>query len=385
MSDLLPVRFRVHSSISEIAQQAWDSLVDEETKPFLEWSWLEALERSGSVSPKSGWHPRHATLWRGSKLVAAAPAYLKDHSHGEFVFDWSWATAAERAGFRYYPKLVVSVPMTPATGKRLLVAPGEDRPAQERQLVSAILQYARSENLSSVHVLFPTQSECAALEAAGLCIRLGVQYHWFNAGYASFDDYLGRFNAKRRHHLRRERRALVEQGIEVRTLRGDELANVDPQEVFRLYCSTVDKYPWGQRQLTAAFFERALSDFGHRVELVEARRGGRLVAGAFNLASSEVLYGRYWGCFEEHPFLHFNVCLYHSVEECIGRGRQRFEPGAGGEHKLVRGFEPSLTYSAHWIFDPGLDRAVRAFLSHERAAIERGLPSWRAETGFKSP
>jgi len=385
MSDPLPLQFRVHRSISEIPQEAWDSLLDDGATPFLEWSWLDALEQSGSVAPRTGWHPRHATLWQGSKLVAAAPAYLKDHSHGEFVFDWSWATAAERVGLRYYPKLAVCVPMTPATGRRMLVARGEDRASRERQLISAIQQYARSQDLSSVHVLFPTEQEIPNLEAAGLCIRLGVQYHWMNEGYASFEDFLARFNAKRRHQLRRERRALLEQKIQVRTVRGDELAGADPREIFRLYCSTVDKYPWGQRQLVPAFFERALKQFRHRVELVEARREGRLVAGAFNLASADVLYGRYWGCLEDHPFLHFNVCLYHSIDECIGRGRRRFEPGAGGEHKLVRGFEPRLTYSAHWILEPSLDRAVRAFLVHERAAIERGLPSWRAETGFKSP
>ncbi len=385
MSDPLPLQLRVHPAISEISQDAWDALVDEEGTPFVEWSWLDALERSESVSPQTGWHPRHATLWRGSKLVAAAPAYLKRHSHGEFVFDWSWAAAAERAGLRYYPKLIVSVPMTPATGRRILVAKGEDRADRQRELIRGILQYARSENLSSVHVLFPTERECRTLEAAGFCLRLGVQYHWVNSGYGSYEDYLARFNSKRRHQLKRERRALVEQGIQVRTLRGDELADVDPGEVFQLYCSTVDKYPWGHRQLQPSFFDHILRQFRSRVELVEARRDGRRVAGAFNIASPDVLYGRYWGCFEDHPFLHFNVCMYHSVEECIRRGRRRFEPGAGGEHKLVRGFEPRLTYSAHWIFDPALDRAVRAFLAHERAAIERGLPSWRAEAGFKSP
>lgn len=385
MSDPLPLQFRVHRSISEIPQEAWDSLLDDGAKPFLEWSWLDGLEQSGSVAPRTGWHPRHAALWQGSRLMAAAPAYLKDHSHGEFVFDWSWATAAERVGLRYYPKLVVCVPMTPATGRRMLVASGEDRASRERQLISGLLQYARSQDLSSMHVLFPTEQEIPSLEATGLSVRLGVQYHWINEGYASFEDFLARFNAKRRHQLKRERRALLEQKIQVRTVRGDELAKVDPQEVFQLYCSTVDKYPWGQRQLVPAFFERMLKQFRHRVELVEARREGRLVAGAFNLASADALYGRYWGCFEDHPFLHFNVCLYHSIDECIGRRRRRFEPGAGGEHKLVRGFEPRLTYSAHWIFEPSLDRAVRAFLVHERAAIERGLPSWRAETGFKSP
>jgi len=384
MSAPLPVQLRLHTSISDISREAWDGLLDEDSIPFLEWRWLEALEESGSISPAAGWHPRHLSLWRGSRLVAAAPAYLKAHSHGEFVFDWSWASAAERVGLRYYPKLVLAVPLTPATGRRILVAPGENRAERTRELLSGALEYARSENLSSVHVLFPTEEECGPIEAAGFAVRLGVQYHWLNHGYASTEDFLARFNSRRRNQLRRERRAPKEQGIDIRTRRGEELLSVDPNEVFKLYCTTVDKHVWGYRHLEPSFFRRVLSGFRDRVELVEARRGGRLIAGAFNLASPTALYGRYWGCFEEHPFLHFNVCLYHSIDECILRGTGRFEPGAGGEHKLVRGFEPRLTYSAHWLFHHGLDKAVRAFLSHERAAIQAGLPAWHRETGFKS-
>jgi predicted N-acyltransferase len=385
VSDPLPIQLRIHQSISDISQPAWDALVDQPSIPFLEWHWLNALEESESVSAKTGWHPRHLTLWRGAKLVAAAPAYLKDHSHGEFVFDWSWASAAERAGLRYYPKLIIAVPMTPATSRRILVAPGEDRVARLGELLRGALEFARSERLSSVHVLFPTEEECASLESLGFCTRLGVQYHWLNHGYCQYEDYLAQFNSKRRNQLRRERRALGDQGITVRTLRNEELSEVRPKDVYRLYCSTVDKYLWGHRNLQPSFFTRVLSAFRHRIELVEARRQGRLVAGAFNVSSPNVLYGRYWGCFEEHPFLHFNVCFYHSIEESIRRGLGRFEPGAGGEHKLVRGFEPSLTYSAHWLFHPALDRAVRAFLAQEQAAIQQGLPIWKAETGFKSP
>ena len=384
MSAPLPLQLRLHTSIAEIPRDAWDALLDEQCIPFLEWRWLEALEESGSVSPASGWHPRHLSLWRGSKVVAAAPAYLKQHSHGEFVFDWSWASAAERVGLRYYPKLILAVPLTPATGRRILVARGENRAERTRELLTGALEYARSENLSSVHVLFPTEEERQALEHAGFALRLGVQYHWLNRGYPRPEDFLARFNSKRRNQLRRERRAPQEQGIAIRTLRGEELSGVDPNEVFALYCTTVDKHVWGYRHLESSFFTRVLAGFRDRLELVEARRAGRLVAGAFNLASPQALYGRYWGSFEEHPFLHFNVCLYHSIDECIRRGTARFEPGAGGEHKLVRGFEPSLTYSAHWLFHPGLDKAVRAFLAHERAAIQAGLPSWHQETGFKS-
>ncbi len=383
MSTPLPLTLRVHRAITDVPRAAWDALLDAEGVPFTEWAFLEALEGGGCAVPERGWHPRHLTLWRGNRLVAAAPAYLKDDSHGEFVFDWSWASAAERVGLRYYPKLVLAVPFTPATGRRVLVAPGEDRAAREAELYGAAVEYARAENLSGVHVLFPTAAEASVLEGLGYALRLGVQYHWVNHGYRSVEDFLARFHSKRRHQLRRELRAPASQGITLRTLRGEALASLDPEEVFRVYASTVDKYPWGTRHLTPAFFARMLSGLRHRCEFVEARREGRLVAGAFNLTGSEVLYGRYWGGFEEHPFLHFNVCLYHPVEDAIARGFKRFEPGAGGEHKLTRGFEPQLTYSAHLLFHAGLERAVRGFLATERAAIQQGLPHWRAETGFK--
>jgi predicted N-acyltransferase len=383
MSSPLPLTLRVHRAITEVPRGAWDGLLEDSAVPFLEWAFLAALEESGSVTPERGWHPRHLTLWRGARLVAAAPAYLRDDSDGEFVFDGAWATAAGRVGLRYYPKLVLTVPFTPATGRRVLVAPGEDRAAREAELYSAALEYARAEGVSGLHVLFHTEEEAAGLEAAGFALRLGVQYQWHNAGYRTREDFLGRFYSKRRHQLRREMRSLDSQGITLRTLRGEELLELRPEELFRLYASTVDKYPWGRRFLTQDFFARMLATFRHRCEFVEARKEGLRIAGAFNLASPSVLYGRYWGCFEEHPFLHFNVCLYHPVEEAISRGLRRFEPGAGGEHKLTRGFEPHYTYSAHLLLHPGLDRAVRAFLSQEQAAVRAGLPRWQAETGFK--
>jgi uncharacterized protein len=383
MSQSLPTQLRVHRSITEVPESAWSALVDAEAAPFLEWAWLEALESSGSVSPRTGWEPRHLTLWRGNRLVAAAPAYAKSDSNGEFVFDFSWATASERVGIPYYPKLVVAAPLTPATGRRFLALPGEDRAGRLRELAQGALELAHAEGLSSVHVLFPTTEEAAALEPLGFAVRHGVQYHFLNAGYRTPDDVLQRFNAKRRHQLRRERRAPSEQGITLRVLRGEALAEADPKETFRLYRSTVEKFAWGRQYLTPAFFVRVLERFRHRMELVQARRGERVVAQAFNVAGDQVLYGRYWGCFEEVPFLHFNVCLYAGMDETVRRGLVRFEPGAGGEHKLVRGFTPSLTYSAHALFHPGLDRAVREFLAHERAAVASGMPSWRAETGFK--
>jgi predicted N-acyltransferase len=383
MSQSLPTQLKVLSAISDVPEASWNALVDDEAAPFLEWAWLDTLEASGSVAPSSGWEPRHLTLWRGHRLVAAAPAYAKTDSSGEFVFDFSWATASERAGVPYYPKLVLAAPLTPATGRRFLVAPGEDRQARLLELARGALELAREEQLSSVHVLFPTEAEALALEPLGFAVRHGVQYHFLNEGYRTPEDVLQRFTSKRRNQLKRERRAPSDQGLTIKVLRGDALAEADPKETFRLYASTVDKFAWGRRYLSPRFFTRVLDRFRHRVELVHALAGDRVVAGAFNLASERVLYGRYWGCFEEHPFLHFNVCLYAGMDEVVRRGLDRFEPGAGGEHKLVRGFTPSLTYSAHALFHRGLDRAVRDFLAHERAAIQTGIPAWRAETGFK--
>lgn len=384
MSQPLPTQLRVLSSISEVPQKVWDALVDTEAAPFAEWAWIHSLESSGSVAPEAGWHPRHLTLWRGNQLIGAAPAYAKDDSHGEFVFDWSWATAAERLSFAYYPKLIIAVPLTPATGRRFLVAPSEDRDTVQRELIVGAVEYARGEGLSGVHVLFPTEAEARACEAAGFGLRQGLQYHWLNEGYRTVDDFLARFNSKRRHQLRREMRAPAEQGIDLRTVANDALGTIDPRELYRLYCTTVDKHVWGRRHLKAQFFEKILELFRHRVEIVQARKDGQWIAGAFNLRGDSALYGRYWGAFEEFPFLHFNVCQYYPVEESIRRGLSRFEPGAGGEHKLVRGFMPRLTWSAHWIFHPALDRAVREFCLHEGEAIRGGLPTWEAETGFKS-
>ena len=377
------LRLRVIDAIGAIPELAWDALLDDACTPFQKHRWLHAMEREGCAVEATGWHPRHLTLWRGATLVAAAPAYLREDSQGEFVFDHGWANAAHRAGIRYYPKLVLAVPFTPATGRRVLVAPGEDRAALTRAVFEGAVALARAERLSSVHVLFPTPDESALAESAGAMTRLGVQYHWDNPGYADYDAFLARFDAKRRHQLRREGRAADEQGVTLRTRRGADLVPANAALAYRLYLSTVDKFAWGRRYLNEGFFHRVIAEFAEHVEIVEARRGDSVVAGAINVASATHLYGRYWGCFEELPFLHFNVCYYHSIRECIARGVRRFEGGAGGEHKVSRGFEPSVTRSSHWLFHPGLDRAVREFVGRESAAVEAALPSMRAAAGLR--
>jgi predicted N-acyltransferase len=375
--------FSIHGSIAEIPAGEWDALLAHEpdvASPFLRHAFLAAAEESGSASPRAGWSPRHLAVRRGRALVAAAPAYVRTDSDGDFSRDYDVAAAAARARAAYYPKLVLGVPFTPATGRRVLVAPGEDRTALLAALVERARRLAVDERLGALQVLFPAEDEARLLEEAGLALRLDFQYHWRNDGYRTPDDFLARFPSKRRNALRRERAAPGRQGITLRTVRGDELAR-DPaawaRDCFALHRASTDRMTWGMRWVNRRFYERLLSSMPDAVEVVEARREGRLVAMALNLASRTRLYGRYWGAVEEHPFLHFNVALYHSIDECIRLGVRVFEGGAGGEHKLARGFEPAETWAAHLLLDRRLDAAVRRHLADERAAREDAARRWR--------
>jgi predicted N-acyltransferase len=364
----MALEVRVHPAIRDIPEALWDALDGARAAPFLSHAWLDALERTGCVGADVGWLPHHLSFWEDERLVAAAPAYLKDNSEGEFVFDWAWAGAAQRANIPYYPKLVVAVPFTPATGARLLVADPAERASLLPVLAAVLRKLVAAAKISGAHVLFPTAEEARGLAGAGMAHRLGLQFHWKNHGYESFDDYLGRFSSKRRNQIKRERREMDKQGIALATARG-RIAPADIDAMYGFYLSTVDKFTWGRQYLNRAFFEEVCSTLAGRVEIVLAREGGRVIAGAFNLLGEATLFGRYWGCVEERPFLHFNVCFYHSIDECIERKLRVFEPGAGGQHKLVRGFEPSITHSVHHLAHPGLDRAVREFLERERAAV----------------
>ena len=387
-----PLTVRVLGTISDVPAPAWDGLLGPCPVPTLRHAWLHALEASGSACEETGWVPCHVTLWRDGQLVAAAPAYEKHHSMGEYIYDFAWAEASHRMGDPYYPKLLVGAPLSPLTAPRLLVAPGEDVPNLRQWLLKALVGLAVDRRCSSVHVLFPPEEEAAFLESEGMARRATLQYHWKNPGYGSWEDFLSRFTSKRRHQLKRERAAAEEQGIRITTRRG---ADVDPVRhaalCFRLYASTVEKNGWGQLQLNRGFFERLLAAMPESVEVVEAaREDGTVVGGAFNLAAGDRLWGRYWGCFEEVPFLHFNVCMYHSVDECIRLGRRVFEPGAGGEHKVARGFQPTVVHSAHLLFNERLDRAVRDFVRRERDEVEAvaaegesvaGMRPWPDATG----
>jgi predicted N-acyltransferase len=374
------VDLRVLATLTKVRPAQWDALLTDRSTPFLRHAWLQALEQSGSAGSRAGWIARHLTLWKGRTLIAAAPAYVKEDSDGDFSRDWDLAASLSHGRIPYYPKLALAVPFTPCTGERVLVAPGEDR----RECVARILSSARKlcddEGYPTWQVLFPDESSAHELEQAGMALRVSWQFHWRNERYRSLADFLARFNSKRRNMLKREMAAPAEQGIVIRTIRGEELAR-DParwaKAAHALHRSTVDKLMWGRRWLNEKFYLQAFGSMPEAVEVVAAFRGGELVAGAFNVASDTRLYGRYWGCFEEHPFLHFNVCYYHSIADSIARGLEVFEGGAGGEHKLARGFLPALTYSAHGFCDARLDRAVREHLSREtparEASIERSL------------
>jgi predicted N-acyltransferase len=371
--------------MAEIPPAEWDALhahEREDAGPFVRHAFLAALEESGSASARTGWAPRHLALRRGGALVAAAPAWRRTGSDGDFSRDWDIAAAAERSGIRYYPKLVLGVPFTPVAGRRLLVAQGEDRAGAGEALLAAARELVREERLCGLHVLFPRPDEARLLEALGLAVRVDFQYHWRNDGYRTMEEFLARFPSKRRNAIKRERAAPPRQGIAIRTVRGDELGR-DPagraEECFALHRASTDRMAWGMRFVNRRFYEKVMAGMADAVEVVEARREGRLVAMAFNLASPTRLYGRYWGALEEHPFLHFNVALYHSIEECIRRGVQVFEGGAGGEHKLARGFEPAETYTAHVLADARLDAAVRRHLAAEREQRAGAVRRWRED------
>jgi predicted N-acyltransferase len=376
------VELSTHESIRSIPEDEWASLTSDDTPPFLTWTFLDVMERTGCVDPRKGWAPRHITLRRDGRLVAAAPAYVKGNSEGEFVFDQGWANFAEgRLGIAYYPKLVLAVPFTPATGPRLLVRGGEHVEELVGILAAGLERLSGPGSVSGAHVLFPSEDQTSALVAHGLAHRMGIQYHWRNDGYGSFDDFLGRFNSKRRHQIRREVRAPAEQGLDLESRTGRDLGPELIDRVYDFYVSTVNKYYWGRQYLNRAFFEELCARLPDGVLAVLARDTGskRVVAGAFNLLGKKALYGRYWGADEERPFLHFNVCYYRGVAECIERGLDVFEPGAGGEHKLARGFEPTATHSVHYLADPRLDRAVRDFLDRERAAVRQHIDAYQRE------
>ena len=368
--------------VSALSPEEWNALVGEES-PFLEWEWLASLEEAGAVGERTGWGARPLVIREEGRLVAACPLYLKLHSEGEFVFDWGWADASERAGIPYYPKMLVGVPFTPVTGARLLSAPGEHGRAWTELLGKALRDTCEANELSGVHVNFCQEEELDTLEGLGYQVRLGLQYHWLNEGYSSFDDYLTRFRSKRRNQIRRERRELEKQGVVIETHVGRDIPDSLFQPMFEFYKTTVQEHFYGRQYLNFPFFELIRDTFRDRLVFIVARQGNKPIAGTFNVAKGNILYGRYWGATRNLRHLHFNVCYYAAIEHCIEAGLQRFEPGAGGNYKQLRGFDPYPTRSAHFLREPRLADAVTQFLRAEREEVGETIDWYRERSALK--
>ncbi|WP_041793996.1 GNAT family N-acetyltransferase [Pararhodospirillum photometricum] len=380
-------RLRFCPSITEVPAPAWDACAGPDN-PFVSHAFLHALEASGSVGEGTGWGPLHAVLEdaRG-RVRACAPLYAKSHSYGEYVFDWEWARAYQRAGGRYYPKLQGAVPFTPVTGPRLLAPPQDpERRDWQAALLEGLLDFARRLNVSGLHLTFVPDDETPLLADKGLLLRQGFQYHWENPGYRDFDDFLASLTSRKRKALRKERERANRQGIRFLTLQGAAITERHWDAFDRFYRDTVDR-KWGGAYLTRDFFLRLGATMGDRVVLVmgeEDRPNGALVCGALNLVGGDTLYGRTWGAAGDARFLHFEACYYRALDYAIAHGLNRVEAGAQGEHKISRGYRPRATWSAHWLADPALGRAVAEFITHERALVAQAMVALADDGPFRA-
>jgi predicted N-acyltransferase len=375
---------RVIPDISEIPAKTWDNCANPSSKvlleeaptaggginPFVSHAFLSALEKSKSATARTGWQPQHLVAQTPDKaVVGVVPCYLKSHSRGEYVFDGGWADAYERAGGSYYPKVQVSVPFTPATGPRLLVPPGPQQDEIRASLLEGLKQLCAMREASSVHITFMPETEAQHAQDAGYLQRTDQQFHWANAGYATFDDFLADLASRKRKLVKRERRDAVANGIEIVWLTGSDITEDAWDAFFAFYMETGSR-KWGRPYLTREFYSLIGQSMADRILLVMAKRAGRFIAGAINFIGSGTLFGRHWGAIEHHPFLHFEVCYYQAIAFAIAHKLARVEAGAQGEHKLSRGYLPATTYSAHYIADPAFRRAIDDYLARERGYVE---------------
>lgn len=377
-------RARFLDSIAQVDARAWNALAGK-SQPFLRHEFLLALEQSGCAAPRTGWTPRHVLLEDANGVaLAALPLFRKSHSRGEFVFDFAWAGAYAEHGLKYYPKLLTAVPFTPVCGPRLLIGQGVNAAAAVRALVSSVLEYAKDERLSSWHVLFPAQDTAATLSNAGLILRRDCQFHWYNQGYESFEAFLATFTSDKRKKAKRERRRVAEAGIEFDTLHGGDMTPRLWDDVFEFYADTFHRHGH-EPYLNLDFFKRIGKTMPAELMLKVARIGSQPIAVAIFFVGTEALYGRYWGAGGNFHSLHFEACYYQGIEYCIEKQLQRFEPGTQGEHKVPRGFVPTLTHSAHFIADPRFAAAIRDYaqreargVDHYAAAVNEHVPYHRA-------
>ena len=386
------LRIRIASSLAEIPAAAWDACAASSTEfstrgqvdnPFVSHAFLSALEQSKSVGPRTGWQPQHliAETPEG-EILGVAPCYAKSHSKGEYVFDPGWADAFERAGGDYYPKLQVAVPFTPVTGPRLLARPGATAESVRGALGDALAEITKANGLSSAHVTFLTKDEWDLLGARGYLQRTDQQFHWENAGYATFEDFLAALNSRKRKTIRRERKDAVGPGITLHWLTGSDLTEAAWDAFFDFYMDTGSR-KWGSPYLNREFYSLVHQRMPEDILLVMAKRNGKWIAGAINFIGSDTLFGRHWGAIEHHPFLHFEVCYYQAIDFAIQRKLKRVEAGAQGEHKLARGYLPQETFSAHYIPDPNFRRAVADYLKRERLAVSREIALLTEESPYR--
>ena len=366
------VQARILHGMDEVDAEVWDSCSQHFTyNPFLTHKFLHALEVSNSVGARAGWQPFHLLVeTEDQEVIGAVPAYLKSHSQGEYVFDYSWADAWHRAGGDYYPKMQVSVPFTPATGPRLLTRSGTKE--DEELLLGACMQVAQQVKVSSIHMTFMLEEQWQRAAEMGFLQRMDQQFHWHNGNYATFDAFLDDLASKKRKNIRRERRDAVANGIEIEWVTGNDLTEAHWDAFYQFYIDTGSR-KWGSPYLTRQFFSEISASMPEDVLLILAKRDGRYIAGAINFIGGDTLFGRNWGCVEDHRFLHFEVCYYQAIEFAIAHGLKKVEAGAQGSHKVARGYLPQATYSAHWIADANFRDAVSRFLDDERRYVEEDL------------
>ncbi|MEN3297548.1 MAG: uncharacterized protein V7642_6801 [Burkholderiales bacterium] len=374
-------RTRIVSSLAEVGQSAWDALVgmQADANPFLSFAFLHALHESGSASAKTGWRPQYLTLWKADRLEAALPLYAKSHSYGEYVFDWAWADAYQRNGLDYYPKLLSAIPFTPVTGSRLLARDA----AAETALIHALDAVQQRGDMSSTHILYPPEAQAQALKEAGFLLRTGVQFHWLNDGYRSFDDFLATLERKKRKNIRAERRKVAEAGVTFRHVRGEDATEADWRFFKRCYDHTYAAH-YSTPYLNLDFFLRIGATMPQNILLIIAERDGKPIASSLLIYNEHTLYGRYWGGLKEVPCLHFETAYYQPLEFCIANGIESFEGGAQGEHKMARGFLPQKTWSAHWLAQPAFADAIEQFLRRERGGIDAYIDELNEHTPFKT-
>jgi predicted N-acyltransferase len=370
-----------HHSILDIPAEDWNRVLNSQ-HPFMRHEFLAALEQNDCTGEKYGWLAKHVAVYQDGRLAGVIPMYEKDNSYGEFVFDWAWADAYQRNGLPYYPKWVIAAPYTPAAGPRILVDPDLDQATVSMSLIEGVHELEITSSISSIHFLFTTENETRLLQDQGYMPRLGCQFHWHNQGYRDFQDFLDTFTAKKRKNVKQERKYASAAEADIEIIQGNQASEEQLMAAELFYRKTFDE-KWGTATLNLGFFRQIATSMGEQLLLIMARRNGKYIAGAICFQDDTTLYGRHWGCIEEHAHLHFELCFYQGIDYCIQHGLQRFEPGAQGEHKISRGFLPTPTWSAHWIKNPQFSRAIQHFLQQETEGMQDYIQSLQERSPYK--